>query len=232
MSITHEGCQALRDAHPVVAFLCPLALCSVWLLVPRQANLGLPLGAAWACSRLVPRCSGGMFLRHLPSVMQPRLCCARLGQAGRTHGSASQEHSLGKAFHDSTLPATGGDGRALAGLSLNRQCWWLPSASLSHSCPWGLLTPCPSYTVSITPPAPPPCCHRSQGWKSWGAACCGVSWERAAPAAQERPLHITGNRTAACKLIIPKPAQRFLLCARVTGTDNTLVLLLAVIGRY
>jgi len=86
----------------------------------QQGRWSLLLAWAWFC--LVPRCSGGMFLWHSPSPTQPRLCCARGGgpepsrgpEAGRTHGSARQEQSLGKACRDCALPAAG-SGRARTG---------------------------------------------------------------------------------------------------------------------
>lgn len=54
-----------------------------------------------------------MFLWHLPSVTQPRLCCARLGQAQSPAEAQKQAGPVAwlawsTAFGDSALPAVGG----------------------------------------------------------------------------------------------------------------------------
>lgn len=91
-----EGCQQSGSS--------PVPPCSVQCgYTCPQANLCLPLGAAWAWFWLMPRCSGGMFLWHLPSLMQALLC-----QAGAGPVAPLALQSLDKAFRDSTPPATGG----------------------------------------------------------------------------------------------------------------------------
>lgn len=107
------------------------------------------LSAAGACCWLMTCCCGGMFIWHLPSVTQHRLCCARQTQQ----------------WQDLWLCLPGAQTAELVAPV------GIPEPLLSMFTPVQLQS-------SITPSAPPPCCHHSQGWKSWGAASCGVQGER------------------------------------------------------
>lgn len=100
--------------------------------------------------------------------------------SGRTCGSACQEPRL--------------------------QSWWLPLVSLSHCCPWGC-SPRPSCRVASHPLPHHPAATAARAGRAGGHLAVG-SRGTEAPAAQERPSHITGNQTAACKLTDPSLLSR------------------------
>lgn len=148
--MTHKGCQSSLVCPPRWLSCAPL-LCAAHGCMCPCANLGLLLSAAGAYCWPMTCCCGEMFIWHLPPVTQHGLCCA----------SQTQQ------WQDLWLCLPGAQTAELVAPT------GIPEPLLSM----GLLTLSQLHS-SVTPSVPPPPATTAKGWKSWGAAGCGVQAER------------------------------------------------------
>lgn len=140
--MTNKGCQCSLVCPPFWLSCAPL-LCAAHDCTCSRANLGLLLSAIGASCWPMTYCYGEMFIWHLPSVMQHRLCCARQTQQ----------------WQDLCLCLPGAQTAELVA-SIG-----IPEPLLST----GLLTLSQLHS-RMTTSAPPPCCHHSQGLEELGGS--------------------------------------------------------------